>query len=98
MKWHDFLTFDRSVDGFLRLLFVALLGGYLVMNSTVFEVDYGEKLIDMYIRPWWRLLVVLLVIASGLWCPRVGIVLALVAFFYLSDMETLIQPLAVTEK
>lgn len=98
MKWLDFLSFDNSVDGFMRLVFVAILGAYIVMNSTIFEVDYGDKLIDMYIRPWWRLLLVLLVIVSGLWCPRVGILLALVAFFYISDMETLIEPIAVTEK
>ena len=98
MKWLDFLSFDNSMDGFMRLIFVAILGAYLVMNSTIFEVDYGDKLIDMYIRPWWRLLLVMLVIASGLWCPRVGILLALVAFFYISDMETLIEPIAVTEK
>lgn len=98
MKWADFLTFNHSLDGFMRLLFVIIVATILIMNSTLFEAQYGDKLIDLYLKPWWRLLIILLVIASGIWCPRVGIVVALAAFFYLSDMETLISPLAVTEK
>lgn len=98
MRWPEFLKFDSSLDGSLRFLFVILFAAYLIMNSTIFEAQYGDKLIDLYLRPWWRVLIVMLVLTSILWCPRVGIVVALVAFFYLSDMETLMAPLAVTEK
>lgn len=97
MRWPDVLAFEHSADGMMRLLFVAVIGGILIMNSTVFETQYGDKLVDLYLAPWWRMLVVAFVIASALWCPRVGIVVALLAFFYLNDMETLISPLGRTE-
>ena len=42
--------------------------------------------------PWWRIMVIFLVVSSAVWCPRVGILIALIAFFYLSDMNTLITP------
>ena len=63
-----------------------------VQYSTTFEEEYSKKLIDLYIAPWWRLLVALLVLTSAVWCPRVGILIALIVFFYLSDMNTLIKP------
>lgn len=97
MRWPELLTFEHSADGLMRLIFVAVVGGILIMNSTVFETQYGDKLIDLYLAPWWRILIVGFVIAAALWCPRVGIVVALLAFFYLNDMETLISPLGRTE-
>jgi hypothetical protein len=42
------------------------------------------------------LLTVLLVLAGAVWCPRVGILAALVVFFYLGDMQTLLTPFAST--
>jgi len=65
----------------------------LIMYSTVFEADYSKKLAYLYIHPWWRFLVVFLLIAAVMWCPLVGIMVALLSFFYLSDMNTLITPL-----
>ncbi len=97
MRWPELLTFEHSADGLMRLIFVAVVGGILIMNSTVFEAQYGDKLIDLYLAPWWRILVVALVITAALWCPRVGIVVAMLVFFYLNDMGTLISPLGRTE-
>jgi hypothetical protein len=90
--WPTFLSFQNNTDGVFRALavFVALLA--IVMYSTIFEEEYSQKLTDLYITPWWRLLVVLLVLSSAVWCPRVGILMALLVFFYLSDMNTLITP------
>jgi uncharacterized membrane protein len=95
MKWPDVLSFDHSIDGLMRLILIATVGAVLVMNSTVFEVKYSDKLIDLYLQPIWRILVIFLVIAAAVWCPRVGIVIALLAFFYLNDMEALISPLGI---
>jgi len=44
--------------------------------------------------PGWRLLCAALVLAAVLWSPRVGILVALVVFFYLADMHTLLTPFA----
>ena len=98
MKWTEFLQFKGDADGIARLIFTALVGVLLVMYSMVFEVEYGNKLVELFMYPWWRILMVFLVISSAIWCPRVGILVALAVFFYLGDMETLLTPFASTAK
>lgn len=92
MSWPSFLMFDGTLDGTTRAISVILIGLLIVKYSTIFEEEYTQKLTNLYISPWWRLLIILLVLFSVMWCPRVGILVALVVFFYFSDMETLITP------
>ena len=94
MKWPDMLTFSGTLDGFSRLLVVAIVSILLIFYSTVFEVEYSTKLVELYLVPWWRLLVTLLILAGAIWCPRVAIVTAALVFFYFADMHTLLSPLA----
>ena len=94
MKWGSFLLFDGTADGVMRALSVIVIGILIVKYSTIFEQEYTNKLTNLYIHPWWRLLIVLLIVLSSLWCPRVGILVGLLVFFYLSDMEILINPLS----
>jgi len=91
-SWPSFLSFQGTTDGIFRAIAVVLVGVIIVRYSTLFEEEYAKKLTDLYIHPWWRILVVLLIITSAMWCPRVGILVGLVVFFYLSDMNTLITP------
>ena len=90
--WPSFLSFQGTTDGIFRAIAVLVAGVVIVRYSTLFEQEYTEKLTDLYIHPWWRILVVLLVLTAVIWCPRVGILVALVVFFYLSDMNTLVMP------
>lgn len=83
MNWTNY-----TAETLIIIVFVFLA----VFNSTAFEIEYSKKLINLYINPWWRLLVVSLVIAAAIWSPRVGILVALAAFFYLSDVGALITP------
>ena len=91
-SWPSFLSFHGNTDGIFRAIAVVLVGVVIVKYSTLFEEEYSQKLTDLYIHPWWRILVVLLVLSASIWCPRVGILVALVVFFYLSDMNTLVTP------
>lgn len=91
-SWPSFLSFQGTTDGVFRALAVLVAGIIIVKYSTIFEEEYSKKLTDLYIYPWWRMLVILLVLTSVIWCPRVGILIALLVFFYLSDMNTLITP------
>lgn len=75
-----------------RVLTVIIATIIIIKYSTLFEEAYSKKLTELYIYPWWRMIIVLLVISSAIWCPRVGILVALIVFFYLSDMNTLITP------
>ncbi len=91
-SWPSFLTFQGTTDGIFRAVAVVLAGVIIVKYSSLFEEAYNQKLTNLYVHPWWRMLVVLLVVTSAIWCPRVGILIALIVFFYLSDMNTLITP------
>jgi FtsH-binding integral membrane protein len=90
--WPSFLSFQGNTDGIFRALVVTIAVVVIVKYSTLFEEEYSQKLTSLYIHPWWRIIVVLLVLTSAIWCPRVGILVALIVFFYLSDMNTLITP------
>jgi len=81
-------------DSILRIIIVILASIFIVRYASLYEEEYNKKLIDLYIYPWWRILIVFLLIASAYWCPTVSIVIALLTFFYLSDMNTLIAPLS----
>jgi len=90
--WPSCLSFQGTTDGVFRAITIILAAIVIVRYSTIFEEEYSKKLTTLYIHPWWRILVVLLLISSAIWCPRVGILVALLVFFYLSDMNTLITP------
>lgn len=82
------------LDGILRTLIVIFGCIFIVRYATLYEEEYSKKLIDLYIYPMWRILLVLILIMAAVWCPMVSIVIAFLAFFYLSDMNTLLAPLS----
>lgn len=88
----SFLLFNYTSDGILRALTLLAIGIAIIKYGSIFEQEYTDKLTDLYIHPWWRLLIVLLLLFSAIWCPRVGILMGLLVFFYLSDMGMLITP------
>lgn len=90
MSW---LAFDGTTDGIFRSLFVFIAVFVIVYYSSLMERPYHQKLAQLYIHPWWRVLTVLLVLSASLWCPRVGILMAFIVFLYMNDMNTLINPL-----
>jgi len=98
VKVSDLLPNPTTLDGALQSVFLVGLSIVLVLYSMVFEMEYDPKLIDLYMYPGWRLLCAALVLAAMLWSPRVGILVALVVFFYLADMHTLLTPFATTIK
>ena len=89
---------SAGIDGPARVAAMLLVAVVTVFYSMSFEVEYSRTLVDLYMFPWWRLLVILAVLTAALWCPRVGIVVALAAFFYLADMGTLLTPFASSPK
>ncbi len=92
LRWPSFLQFDGTLDGVFRALAVLLISVIIVKYSSIFEEEYTKKLTNLYIHPWWRFLVIILLLFATMWCPRVGIIMALLVFFYFSDTEVLITP------
>jgi hypothetical protein len=88
-----FLLFENNSNGIFQALTILLATLIIVKYSTLFEEEYARNLIDLYVYPFWRIMIIFLVLSSSLWCHRIGLVVALIVFFYLSDMNTLITPL-----
>jgi hypothetical protein len=88
-----FLLFENNSNGIFQALIILVAIIVIVKYSTLFEEEYARNLIDLYVYPFWRIMIILLVVTSSLWCHQVGLVVALIVFFYLSDMNTLITPL-----
>jgi len=84
----------NNLDVLLRIIVIVFAAGFTIRYASLYEEEYNRKLIDLYIYPWWRILIVLLIISSAVWCPTVAVIIAFLAFFYLSDMNTLITPLS----
>jgi hypothetical protein len=77
------------IEEYLRTGTTIALLLFVVVHSTVFGSVYSDKLQVAYMYPWWRLLVIGLVGIGAWWCPRVGLALALVVFFYFNSMAAL---------
>ena len=79
-------------ENFLRTAVTIIILAYALFYSSVFEASYPTRFVELYAYPWWRLLVVSLVVLGAWWCPRVGLAMAVAVFFYLNDMEILTSP------
>lgn len=82
----------NEIDKYLRTGVTLVILTYVLFFGSVFEAHYPTRLVELYAYPWWRLLVVLLVVLGAWWCPRVGLALGVAVFFYLNDMSTLTSP------
>jgi hypothetical protein len=87
-----------AIDKALRNLVVVFVLAYVLFFGSVFEATYPTRLVELYAYPWWRLAIVGLVGLGAWWCPRVGLALAIAAFFYLNDIHTLTTPFINTTK
>lgn len=77
------------VDSTLRLGALFATAIWLYFHGMVYQQPYDIKLIELNLFPLWNILLVATVTAAAIWCPRVGILVALAVFLYLSDMEIL---------
>jgi hypothetical protein len=80
------------LEASLRTGVTVFILAYVLFFGSVFEATYPTRIVELYAMPWWRLLVVGLVGIGAYWCPRVGLALAVAAFFYLNDMHILTSP------
>jgi hypothetical protein len=90
--WPSFLSVDRNANGIACAVVILLTAGLLLRYGTVFEQEYGTVLTNLYQYPMWRILIVGLLLSAAVWSPAVGLLVALLLFFYLNDMETLLTP------
>lgn len=90
-QWLIDLEPVNIADSTLRLGTIFALSIWLFFHGMIYQEPYGLKLVELNMYPWWNILLVALVAAGAIWCPRVGILAALAVFLYLSDMDILGQ-------
>ncbi len=83
---------EGIVDATARILVTTVLFIWLLYEGSVLESPYPRELVLLYQFPLWRFVLVLLVFFATYWCPRVGVMLAFVVFFYMEDLEKLSTP------
>ena len=88
MARKDALDINTILEG----VAIFIVFSYILFSGGVFEASYPKQLVDMYTRPWWRMLVLGLVVIGASWSPRVGLITALAVFLYLNDMDILTSP------
>jgi hypothetical protein len=83
---------DSIVDATARIIVTAALFIWLLYEGSVLESPYPIELVKLYGFPLWRAVLVLAIFFATDWCPRVGVMLAFVVFFYIEDLEKLSTP------
>ena len=79
------------LDTTARLFFAIFFFIWNLFEGSLFHTPYPQILVGLYESPLWRLFLVLLLIAALVWCPMVGILLAITLFFYLGDLGQLTE-------
>jgi hypothetical protein len=92
-NWATILEPRGVADTSLRIIAILGLSAWLFFYGMVFQEPYGDTLTELYLYPWWNILLVLMVAAAAMWCPRVGILAGLAVLLYLSDMALLTSPI-----
>lgn len=84
--WASLITPNSELDKYLRLLTVIILATWLVTVGFRIENPYPNTLIELYALPITRIFLLLFVLLSAAWCPRVGILMALAYFCLGADV------------
>jgi hypothetical protein len=79
----------NRVNEVLRLCAIFLLTVWLFSWSLLYQSEYPTQLVELYEKPWWKLLLVALTISAFMWCENVGILMAFAVVMYFTDLETL---------
>jgi hypothetical protein len=78
-----------SLEDILQLVVIIVFFYWNVAEGAVFENSYPQAFVKLYLSPLWHFILVLLVIAGGIWCPTVAAMVALAVFFYNLDFESI---------
>lgn len=91
MSWSILLSTNTPFDKGVRFIIISVLFVWILFVASPFEIQYHEKLIELYAQPAWRALLATAVFFSLMWCPRIGILLTLALFFYFHDIGAIVQ-------
>jgi hypothetical protein len=92
IEWEQILRPGNKADGLARLGVALLFFSLNVYYGSNLKALYPTSMISLYMYPLWRLLMVLLLLSSTLWCPRVAVMVFFAIFFYFMDLQYLLEP------
>ena len=81
----------EMVDTALKLSLTAVLIVWLFSSGSVFESEYYDKLVNLYTHPWWRWLLIALLVAGSMWYPVFAVAMMMAVFFYFADIEVFVK-------
>jgi hypothetical protein len=90
--WESALSPGGVVDGTARIIVTVAFFAWNLFEGSLFHTPYPVEWVYLYKFPYWRLFLVVTLIAALAWCPTVGIMVALALFFYLNDLSRLTKP------
>jgi len=90
--WESALSPGGVADATARLLVTVAFFSWNLFEGSLFHTPYPVEWVYLYKFPYWRLFLVVTLIAALVWCPTVGIMAALALFFYLNDLSRLTKP------
>ena len=90
--WISALKPGGKADGIARIVAAVLFFLWNLYEGSLFHTPYSKQLVLLYKYPLWRILLVILLIVSALWCPSVAIMVVVAIYFYLSDLNILTEP------
>jgi len=78
-----------SLENMLKIAVVLVFFYWNFTEGAVFHNEYPAAFVKLYPSHFWHFLLIMLVIAAGIWCPTVAGMVALAVFFYTLDFESI---------
>jgi len=94
-KISDYLP--KTIDGCIKLVFIAVLFGWNLVEGAVYENAYPLAMIHIYPMAIWRIMLLLLVVLASDWSAHVTLLLVYMIFFYIMDLEVTIDKWSLAE-
>lgn len=92
IEWESILRPGNKIDGVSRLIATLFFFSWNIYYGSNLKASYPSSMISLYMYPIWRAFLVLFLIISTYWCPRVGAMVFFSIFFYFMDLQYLLEP------
>ena len=87
----------KTLDGYIKLIFIAALFGWNLVEGAVYENVYPLAMIHVYPIAIWRIMLLVLVVLASDWSAHVTLLLVYMLFFYIMDLEVTIEKWSLTD-
>jgi hypothetical protein len=87
----------KTLDGYIKLLFITVLFGWNLVEGAVYENVYPLSMIHIYPIAIWRIMLLVLVVLASDWSAHVTLLLVYTIFFYIMDLEVTIEKWSLTD-